>query len=402
LARALSLVSVEEARARMLAPLRPLRSESVALADAIGRTLAEDVQARRSQPPFRASAMDGWALAAASTPGALQVVGESAAGHGFAGTVGPGQAVRIFTGAAVPQGADAVVIQEQAKREGERVTVPAAPPGENIRSEGLDFRKGDLLIRLGARLDPWRLALAASAGYARLAVSRRPKVAILPTGEEIVPPGGDPGPFQIYNSGSAALGALVRAWGGEALDLDAAGDDADAIASAAQVSCDLLVTLGGASVGDHDLVKPALTSELGLALAVDGVNLRPGKPTWFGKLEDGAWVLGLPGNPASALVCAELFLRPLLMSLQGADPQVRLVAGGALSRLGPNGPREHWMRARLALTGGGALTADPLPDQDSSLVTVFAEADALLRRAPGAPAAQAGDIVELLILERLR
>jgi molybdopterin molybdotransferase len=397
-----TLVSVETARAAMLAPLRPLSLERVELAEAVGRILGEDVQATRPQPPFDASAMDGWAVTAASTPGALRIVGESAAGHGFQRMVEPGQSVRIFTGAAVPQGADAVVIQEDAKRDGDIVVVPPARVGDNIRPTGQDFRKGDLLLRRGARLDPWRLALAASAGLAALSLSRRPKVAILATGEEIVPPGTRPGPFQIFNSGSVVLAALVGAWGGEALALDIAGDSAEAIAAAAKVPCDLLVTLGGASVGDHDLVKPAMERYLGLALAVDGVNLRPGKPTWFGKLDEGTWVLGLPGNPASALVCAELFLKPLLMTLQGADSRLRTIPARLLVPLVANGPREHWMRARITSGADGALVADPFPDQDSALVTVFAEADALLCRPARADASAAGGLAEVLTLERLR
>jgi molybdopterin molybdotransferase len=397
-----SLLSVEDAQAKMLTPLRPLGWESISLVDAVGRTLANDVQASRPQPPFDASAMDGWALAAGSTPGTLEIVGESAAGHGFAGTVGPGQAVRIFTGAAVPKGADAVVIQEDALPKAQTVAVPAARAGDNIRPMGLDFRKGDSLLRRGMRLDPWRLALAASAGRATLSVSRRPKVAILPTGEEIVPPGTEPGPFQIFNSVASVLVALVRAWGGEPLALDVVGDSIEEIAAAARTPCDVLVTLGGASVGDHDLVKPALERHLGLTISVNGVNLRPGKPTWFGRLDDGAWVLGLPGNPASALVCAELFLRPLLMRLQGADPEVRLVAARTLAPLAANGAREHWMRARLAFSADAGVDADPFPDQDSSLVTAFAEADALLRRPPAAAAVPRGAPVEVLILERLR
>jgi len=397
-----TLVSVETARAAMLAPMRPLGLESVDLADAVGRILGEDVQAARPQPPFDASAMDGWAVTAASTPGALRIVGESAAGHGFQRVVGLDQSVRIFTGAAVPQGADAVVIQEDAKRDGDSVVVPSAKPGDNIRPTGQDFRKGDLLLRRGSRLDPWRLALAAAAGLAALRLSRRPKVAILATGEEVVPPGTRPGPFQIFNSGSVVLAALVRAWGGEALNLDIAGDSVESIAAAAKVPCDVLVTLGGASVGDHDLVKPALERYLGLALAVDGVNVRPGKPTWFGRLGEGAWVVGLPGNPASALVCAELFLKPILMTLQGADSRLRTIPARLLAPLRANGPREHWMRTRLTSSADGALVADPFPDQDSSLVTVFAEADALLCRPARADPSPAGGLAEILMLERLR
>jgi molybdopterin molybdotransferase len=397
----LKLLSVEEARRRMLAGVKTLGVEEVCLAAALGRALAADVFASRDQPPFAASAMDGWAVRALDGAGPRRIIGESAAGHGFAGVVGPGEAVRIFTGAAVPAGADAVVIQEDATREGERVIIPAAADPRHIRPAGQDFRAGGMLLAAGARLDPWRLSLAAAAGHAKLAVAARPKVAILSTGEEVIEPGGSPGPFQIFNSGSTALGALVAAWGGEAVSSRTVGDDAAAIAQAvADLACDLLVTVGGASVGDHDLVKPAL-AELGLQLIVESVAVRPGKPTWFGRLGDGRRVLGLPGNPASALVCAELFLRPLLRAMQGADPAPRMIVAKAAKAMPGNVGREHWMRARLSHGGDGSLIAEAFEDQDSSLVTIFAGADALMRRASGAPAAAAGQPVDVLVLERL-
>lgn len=395
------LLTVEDARARMLAAAHHLPAEAVAIDAALGRTLAEDLAAVRDQPPFAASAMDGWAVRAADAPGRLAIVGESAAGHGYAGAMGPGQAVRIFTGAAIPSGADAVVIQEDASREGDHVVVPAVTEPRNIRPTGVDFKAGDRLLAAGVRLDPWRLSLAAAAGRATLAVARRPRVAILSTGEEVVEPGGSPGPFQIFNSGTTALAALLRTWGAEPIPLRPVGDDEAAIAGALKdLACDLVVTVGGASVGDHDLVKPAL-ARLGLELAVESVAVRPGKPTWFGLLDDGRRVLGLPGNPASALVCAELFLKPLVMAMQGADPAVATVTARADGPVPANGPREHWMRARLSHAPDGALVATPLRDQDSSLVTVFASADALLRRASGAPAAASGEPVEVLPLPRL-
>ncbi len=397
----MKLLSVEEARSRMLAAAASLEAEAVPLARALGRVLATDIVAARDQPPFAASAMDGWAVRAADGPGALRIIGESAAGRGFAGALGPGEAVRIFTGAAVPAGADAVVIQEDARRDGDRVVIPAVGEPRHVRPAGQDFRAGDRLLAAGARLDPWRLSLAAAAGLAMLRVSRRPRVAILSTGEEVVEPGGSPGPFQIFNSGSAALCALVDAWGGEALALRPVGDDVAATAGAVEnVACDLIVTVGGASVGDHDLVKPAM-ARLGLALRVEGVALRPGKPTWFGILGDGRKLLGLPGNPASALVCAELFLRSLIATLQGSDPAVRLVTARTATALSANGAREHWMRARLTHAPDGLLVAEAFDDQDSSLVSVFANADALLRRTPGAPAAAAGEAVDVLPLGRL-
>jgi molybdopterin molybdotransferase len=395
------LLSVEEARARMLARVGPLGVEAVPLSRAMRRVLAANIVATRDQPPFAASAMDGWAVRAADTPGRLAIVGESAAGHGFAGELAPGQAIRIFTGAPLPAGANAVVIQEDAVRDGDAVTVPAAAPQFCIRAAGVDFQAGAALLEAGARLDPWRLALAAAAGMADLQVHRRPRVVIVATGEEIVAPGAAVRPDQIFDSGSTALSALVRFWGGLAEPLAGVGDDEAAIAgTVGGTTGDMVVTLGGASVGDHDLVKPALT-RLGLELDVESIAMRPGKPTWFGVLSDGRRVLGLPGNPASAMVCAQLFLRPLLLALQGADPATPLIAAKTTLALPANGEREHWMRARLECRPTGEVTVTPFTDQDSSLVSVFAAADSLIRRPPRAPAAEAGTALEVLPLQRL-
>ena len=396
-------LTVEDARARILAGAGRLGVEAVPLEHSLARVLAAPVVADRAQPPFDASAMDGWAIRRADyAPGeAFAIVGESAAGKAYPRAIQAGEAVRIFTGAPVPAGADLVVIQEEAVRDGDIVRFEAGEdPKANIRAAGGDFRNGDVLLEAGAVIDPWRLSLVASAGLAQVPVARRPRVAILATGDELVPPGATPRPDQIFESGSFSLAALIAAWGGEAFRLSAQADDAAAIAAAiAPIEADLIVTIGGASVGDHDLVKPALKT-LGLDLVVETIALRPGKPTWSGALSDGRRVLGLPGNPASALVCAELFLKPLLAALTGADPQVRLTAARLVAPLSATGPREHWMRARLAVDAEGRLTAAPFPDQDSSLIGVFAQADALLRRRPGAPAAQAGDTVEVLPLRR--
>jgi molybdopterin molybdotransferase len=396
-------VLVDDARSAMLERAQVLPAEAAPLDEALGRTLAEDVAAIRHQPPFDASAMDGWAVRAADAiaGASLLIAGESAAGRGFAGEVGEGQAARIFTGAPVPAGADAVVIQENTTREGERVRIDqAAEPGANIRRAGGDFRQGDVLLVKGQRLDPWRVSLAAAAGRAQLSVARRPRVAILSTGDEIVPPGAAPGPHQIFNSGAPAIAALCRRWGAAPAILSPASDSAERIAAAvAGEPCDVVVTIGGASVGDHDLVKPALAS-LGLELVFESLKMRPGKPTSFGILADGRRVLGLPGNPASAMACAELFLRPLVLAMQGADPVLPIATARLAGPLPANGPREHWMRARLS-NEEGVLTAAPFGDQDSSLVTVFARADALLRRPPGAPAAKEGDAVSVLALDRL-
>ena len=395
----MKLLPVEDARARMLAEISSLPAETVAIGAVAGRVLAEDISAVRDQPPFRASAMDGWAVRLADTPGALTIIGESAAGHGYAAPLGRGQAVRIFTGAAVPDGCDAVVIQEDAERAGDQVTVPQAKPGANIRAAGGDFAAGALLLRRGQRLDAWRISLAASAGRAELSVYRRPRVAILSIGEELVTAPAEPGPFQIYNSGTPAMAAMVAAWGAEPITAKPIRDDLEATVAALRTAeADLVVTIGGASVGEHDLVRAA-AGELGLDLKVASVAVRPGKPTFFGVLGNGRRLLGLPGNPASAFVCAELFLRPMLMACQGAPSELRTITARLVEPLAANGPREHWMRAQLSFADG-VIAARPYRDQDSSLVTVFAAADALLRRPPTAPAAAAGEVVEVLPLER--
>jgi molybdopterin molybdotransferase len=395
-------LSVEDARGRMLAGIGPKGVETTNLAEALGRTLAEAVIASRDQPPFDASAMDGYAVRADSDIAAdFRVIGESAAGRPFAGDVMAGEAVRIFTGAAVPEGC-LVLVQERAQRDGQRVTFEAHPLNPAfVRPRGGDFKAGRTLLQAGLRLDPWRLALAAAAGCGAVKLAPRPRVALLTTGEEIVRPGGQIEAGQIFDTAGPALCALIHGWGGVGRALAPLKDNEDAIAGAVQ-GCgeDLIVTVGGASVGEHDLVKPALR-RLGLALAVDTVRLRPGKPTWFGTLEDGRKVLGLPGNPASAMVCAQLFLRPLLMAWQGAQTASPMASARLAAPLPPVGPREHWMRARLSTSENGVVVATPFSDQDSSLIAVFAEADALIRRPAGAGAAEAGATVDILRLDRL-
>ena len=395
---------VEEARARMLAAVTPGALETVALDQhAEGRVLAEPIRAVRDQPPFDASAMDGYALQPGDGAASFAVVGESAAGRPFSQGVGAGEAVRIFTGAEVPPGC-AVVIQERATREGERVRFEGPPPLErtNVRPRAGDFAAGDVLLPAGVRLDAWRLALAASAGRAEAQVYPQPRVAIISTGEEIVRAGTvDIQPAQIFDSNGPSLATLTASWGGRPIRLEPARDDEDAILAAIQgVEAQLIVTVGGASVGDYDLVKPAL-KRLGLELLVETIRLRPGKPTWFGRLADGRFVLGLPGNPASGLVAAELFLRPLLAVWQGGDPTLRMEHARLTRPMRESGPREHWMRAKLESAADGSVQVTPFSDQDSSLVSVFAAADALLRRPTHAPAAEAGDVIEVIRLGRL-
>lgn len=399
----MSLPSVETARATMLSAIVPLAAEAVSLAEADGSWLAEPVTAIRDQPPVDASAMDGWAVRSADVgPGArLEVVGVSAAGHDAGVTVGPGQAARIFTGAALPPGSERVVIQEEAQRDGETVVLAAAPDAPTwIRPQGCDFRAGSILLDVGMRLNPWRLALAASAGRATVTCRRRPVVALLSTGDELVAAGETAGPHQIYDACAPALAAFVRRSGGTPVLLGRARDDDASILTAINGGAfDLLVTVGGASVGDHDRVKPAIRSAGGV-LSVEGVAVRPGRPVWFARLGDGRPLLGLPGNPASALVCAELFLAPLITALQSGttEPAIETaVLGGPLSA---NGPREHYMRAIVDTGPDGGRRVRVMSDQDSSLVTVMAAANALVRRLPGAPAVEAGAWIEVVIPRR--
>jgi molybdopterin molybdotransferase len=396
-------LSVADARARMLAAAAPLGAEEVALAQSLGRSLAAPVTALRDQPPFDASAMDGWAVrqADARSGARLAIAGESAAGKPFDGALAAGHAVRIFTGGPVPPGADMVVIQEDATRDGGHVILNEIGPSSHVRPRGGDLTAGETVLHPSDLMDPWRIALAASAGAAVLTVARRPRVAILANGEELVPPGANPAPWQIYESGAPGLAAMVAAWGGTPLHLAAAADDMDAIAGRlADVEADLTVTVGGASVGDHDLVKPAL-ARFGLSLAVETVAVRPGKPTWFGTLSDGRRILGLPGNPASAFVCAQLFLKPLVLALLGrpAEPVLRAAILG--HDLPANGPREQWMRASLTPDSEARTVIKPFAQQDSSLVGVFSRADALLLRKTGAPAAIAGSTAQFLPLDRM-
>jgi len=397
-------LSAQEARQRILAKARPMGTQMVGPDQAYGRVLAEPVVASRDQPPFRASAMDGYAVRAADAldhPAKLRVIGESAAGIAFTGAVLPGQAVRIFTGAPVPHHCDHVVIQENVQRDGDVALLgPLIGQGANIRAQGGDFQAGAVLLGTGSRLDAWRLSLAASAGAFSLRVIQRPRVAVLSTGNELVEPGQTPSLDQIYNSGSPAVCALLESWGAQAIRLHSAVDDAEAIAASVRdLSVDLIVTLGGASVGDHDLVKPAM-AKLGLELSVETIALRPGKPTWFGTLGDGRLVLGLPGNPASALVCAELFLRPLVNAMLGLEPGPLMETAQLATPLPSNGPREHWMRAKLE-NRQGTLVAAPFRDQDSSLISVFAQADALVCQPAQCGGLEAGSWVQILRLNRL-
>lgn len=396
---------VTDALAAVLDGAEPLPEETVALDAAFHRVLAHDVAARRMQPPQAMSAMDGYAVRAADAArvdAQLNVIGEVAAGRPFAGTVGAGEAVRIFTGGVVPDGADAIVIQEDTVADGKRITIKeAAVAGRHIRPAGIDFREGDVLLRAGARLTERDLALAAGMNHPQLAVRRRPKVAILATGDELVMPGTTPGHGQIVYSNGYALHALARSEGADTIDLGIAADTLAAtsagIRRARESGADILVTTGGASVGDHDLVQQALRDE-GTSMAFWKIAMRPGKPMMNGQL--GAMhVIGLPGNPASSYVCGFLFMVPLIRALSGRSVIHHRRERAVLGRdIGANDQREDYLRARLDLRDDGTLVALPVNHQDSSLLADLAAAQALLVRAPLAPKAEAGAPCEVLRL----
>ncbi len=398
------LLSVEEALGRILADARPLGTERVAIEAAHDRILAEPLAARLTQPPFDASAMDGYAVRAADVaalPVKLTLIGESAAGHPFFGRVGQGEAVRIFTGAPVPDGADGIVIQEHTTREGAQVLVQGDDvQTDHIRPRGGDFREGMRLLEAGRRLGPRELSLAASMGHGEVTVWRRPKVAILSTGDELVRPGETPGTGQIVASNHLGVGAMVRGFGAEVIQLGIARDTAESLNAhvARAKDADILVTIGGASVGDHDLVAPVLSKQ-GMELAFWKIAMRPGKPLMSGRLGD-LRVIGLPGNPVSALVCARVFLVPLVEHLAGhamASEATRLAE--AAVAIEANGPRQHYMRATLSRDGDGLPRVTPVRSQDSSLLSPLAIADCLIVRTPKAAAVAPGETVRVLPLD---
>jgi molybdopterin molybdotransferase len=397
------MIPVAEARARILDGLRPTEAEIVPLAAASGRVAATPLAARVTQPPQDVSAMDGYALRAADgVDGArLRIAGTAPAGHPWSGTLAAGEALRLFTGSIMPAGADAVLLQEDATEADGCVTVhEQVAAGRHVRRAGQDFAAGDVLIPAGRRLTARDVGLAASGNLPWVAVHRRPRVAILATGDEIALPGEPIPPGGIVSSNAHALAAFVRANGGEPLVLPIAADDPAVIAAAASVPADLLVTTGGASVGAHDLVQEGL-GRRGLQVDFWKIAMRPGKPLMFGRM--GATpVLGLPGNPVSALVCAVLFLHPALARLAGLPdgtlPTERAVLGAPLPT---NDRRADHLRARLAPGADGLPVATAFTRQDSALLRLFAQADALILREPHAPAADAGAAVTILRLATL-
>ncbi|WP_342362390.1 gephyrin-like molybdotransferase Glp [Terrarubrum flagellatum] len=402
----MALLPVADALAQILGDVKPVDSEMVPIADAAGRTLAAPLAATRTQPPFPASAMDGYAVRSAdvaTVPAQLRLIGMSAAGHGFSGTVGPGETVRIFTGAPVPAGADAIVIQEDVDADGERIVAKeSSRSGRHIRRAGLDFETGQILLETGRRLDARAVGLAAAMGHATVSVRRKPRVAILATGDELVPPDVTPGPDQIVVSNTYAVATLVHAAGGEAIDLGVAADNfaalENAIHKAREAKVDILVTTGGASVGDHDLVQSALTKE-GMALGFWQIAMRPGKPLMSGAL--GAMrILGLPGNPVSSYVCCLLFVTPLIRALQG-DPRAgedSSEAATLAADMPANDKRQEYARALLSRDALGRLIATPVNTQDSSITRLLSDAGALIIRAPFAPPAKSGDACRVIRL----
>lgn len=401
----MALMPVADALSAILSGAEAMPEELVALDAAFHRTLARDVAARRTQPPQAMSAMDGYAVRAADAAdlkARLKVIGEVAAGRPFERTVGTGEAVRIFTGGVIPDGADAVIIQEDTSVDGDRIGITeAAVKGRHIRLAGADFREGDVLLRAGRRLSDRDLSLAAGMNYPQLAVRRRPKVAVLATGDELVLPGQTPGPGQIVYSNGYGIRALARSEGAEVSDLGIAVDTLEAttrgIRQAREAKADVLVTMGGASVGDHDLVKRSLEAE-GVDMAFWRIAMRPGKPMMHGRLGD-MRVIGLPGNPVSSYVCAFLFLAPLIRALLGREHVHHARETALLGRdLVANDQREDYLRARLETREDGALVAMPVSHQDSSLLGNLAAARALLIRAPFAPPAAKGSPCELLRL----
>ena len=400
------LLSVRDAHARVIAAFAPLPAETVSVAEAAGRVLANAPTARLTQPPSDLSAMDGYAVRAEDVPAApttLKLVGQAPAGGSYDHALKPGETVRIFTGGPLPMGADAIVIQEDTKADGDKITILEAPrPGRHIRKAGLDFSAGDSPFKPGHILTTRDVALAAAMNLPWLSVHRKPRIAILSTGDELVMPGEPVGRNQIVSSSGIAVAALMRAWGAESTLFDIARDDArliqDRIAAGAQH--DLLITLGGASVGDHDLVQAALKAQ-GFAMDFWRIAMRPGKPLMFAA-KDRARVLGLPGNPVSTMVCSLLFVKPALDRMLGQPGDVVATRPARLAvDVKQNDTREDYVRALLTRGADGSLVVEPHKIQDSSMLSVLAWSDALLVRPAHDPARKAGDVVQVIDLSAL-
>lgn len=397
----MAMIPVAEAQQRLIAMIKPLGAEQVPLTEALGRVLAQNVVARRTAPPWANSAMDGYAVRAAdvaNVPAKLKVVGAAPAGSAYPHPVQTGEAVRIFTGAPLPPEADTIVIQEDTDRDGDIVIVrEGAPAGRYVRPAGLDFKEGDVGLKAGRRLSAADVGFAAAMNRPWLLVHRKPRVAILPTGDEVVMPGDPVGPHQIVSSNGIALAALVTACGGVPVHLPIAPDDDSTLQRIAMgaAGADLLLTTGGASVGDHDLVRGALGAS-GLTLDFWTVAMRPGKPLMVGKYRETP-MIGLPGNPVSTLVCALLFVKPAIAAMLGRDGIRRPRSARLDGALPANDSRQDYVRAAVRWRDG-ALWVAPHPVQDSSMLKLLAASDALIVRPAHAPAEEHGAIVEAILL----
>lgn len=391
------MITVDEALDRVLALAGPVRTEEIALNDGLGRVLAQPATARLTQPPFDAAAMDGYAIRRADLDQTLRVIGEAAAGKPWQGQPDPGTALRIFTGAPVPPGYDLVVMQEHVTRDGDQIRVDDHNSGNNIRPKGADFEQ-DSEFRPARPLTPRDLGLIAAMNVDRITVARQPRVVIIAGGDELVPPGRTPGPGQIISSNDIAIAAVARRAGAMADCLPIAEDSMDSLLDrfSRAAGADLIVTIGGASVGDHDLIG-RITEQIGMKRAFYKIAMRPGKPLIAGEI-GGSAMLGLPGNPVSAIVCAELFMRPLLRAMQGLPPEERIETGRLGRDLGPEGERQHYLRATLHRAGDDVIVT-PSGDQDSARLGLLAHADALLIRPAADPARKAGDRVQFIRLD---
>ena len=396
----MALMPVEEARARILKNATTLASESIALNKALGRVLAKPLSAKRDQPPFDASAMDGYAIRAEDVATEFTIIGISAAGHAFKGKLKPGEAVRIFTGAPMPATSNAVIIQENAGAQGGIVTfLSPARAQQNIRPRGLDFKKGETLLPALIRLNARDIGLAAAMNCGIVSVRKRPVVAVIATGDELVLPGQIPRPDQIVSSNSNALAAMAASFGAQVINCGIVKDNLKATERAIlkMAKADVIVTTGGASVGDHDFIQEALKNA-GVKIDFWKIALRPGKPFMYGR-KGKQHIMGLPGNPVSALVCARLFLKPLLDALQGLSTEEAATMARLGTAMNANDGRQDYVRAKLETAPDGSRMATPFNKQDSSMQRTFRDAHCLIIRAPNAPAASAGDLVPVLNLD---
>ena len=396
----MALMPVDEALTRVLSAGKTLGSELVKLDDVIGRVLAKDLKAKRDQPPFQSSAMDGYAVRHEDLSKILILIGVAAAGHAFKGIVKKGQAVRILTGAPLPKGADTIVIQENVSVNGKEVVVHEAPaPGRNIRSQGLDFKKNKVLLTAGTRISARDIGLMAAANAALVSVRKRPRVILFTTGDELVLPGDHPRDDQIFSSNSHALAAMLNAWGAEVNNLGIVRDDMRSTVAAIKKAskADILVTTGGASVGDHDYVQEAL-KHAGIKIGFWKIALRPGKPLMFGT-KGMLSVLGLPGNPVSALVCARIFLKPLISKMLGLEANDVSVMARVADALPANDERQDYLRATLRYEEDGARVAQVFSKQDSSMQRNLRDADCLILRPPNAPEVAKGASVPVILVD---